>query len=445
MEPFERVVIVGEGPVDEHAGPALRDHVGWQLHRQAQSSDGAWLDSRHQSQAANAFLRVLDQALHGQLTRPVTDDAGWAAFVAASRATADEVLAVLDGRRTLVYLRGPAMLLVPAALREQRPDLSITLRLPTPWPAPELFARLPWRAQLLEGAAGADVLSVSSERDRKNLTRSFGRYLDGVGVAVRKGTLLLADGRRTRTISNPPGVALDDIAAISGAPAVDEEARLWRARLGGRSLVLTVGRLRGSSGLLEQLTAVERLLESKPELGEQLAFVVVAVEPPGGSSDARREIESAIGRINGRFTPPGGEVPVHYLHGGVPPHVLAALYRTAEVLVVTPLVAAASLAVKEYVIVQHDSGGAGRVLLSETSGTAAELEQVRTCNPFDLDDIAEGITGSWRWDPVEAKRGLAAMAARIRRHDVQAWWRRELAFAADPRLDLPDEGPEPGS
>lgn len=434
---FQRVVIVGEGPVDEHTGPALRDHVGWLLHRQAQPNEGAWLDSRHDARAAADFIAVLERALHGQLNRPVTDAVSWEAFAEASRDRAAEILRVLDGRRTLVYLRGPAMLLVPSLVRQQRPkDVAITLRLPTPWPAPELFARLPWRTQLLEGAIGADVVSVSAERDRRNLARSFGRYLD-VGVAARKGTVMLADGRRLRTITNPPGIDVAETLAMANQAAVDGETALWQQWAGDRSLVLTVERLHASSGLLEQLTAIERLLAARPQLVEQLAFVIVATEAPGASARTRRDIEATIGRINGRFTQPGGDVPVQYLHGGVPPHTLAALYRLAAVLVATPLVAAGSLAVKEYVAIQHDQDGHGRVLLSETSGTAAELPQVRTCNPFDLDAVAEGIAASWQWDPVEAGRGLAAMATRIRRHDVHAWWQRELAFADDPKTDLP--------
>jgi trehalose 6-phosphate synthase len=434
--PFERVVVAAEGPVDERTGPVLRDHVGSLLQHEAAASDGAWLENPPGSRAGLQFLAVLERALHGQLTRPVTDEVSWEAFTQASRDVVAEILEVLDERRTLVYLRGAAMLLVPAMLRERRPELTITLRLPTPWPAPELFARLPWRTQLLEGATGADVISLSAERDRKNLARSFGRYLD-VGVAARKGTVMLADGRRLRTIANPPGIDVAETRAVAGVDAVGDETALWRRWLGTRSLVLAVERLHASSGLLEQLTAIERLLADRGDLAEQLAFVVVATEDPGTSTRVRRDIESTIGRINGRFTQPGGDVPVQYLHGGVAPHTLAALYQLATVLVATPLVAAASVAVKEYVTLQHALEGDGRVLMSETSGTAALLSQVRTCNPFDLDSIAAGIVASWEAEPVQARRSLSAMATKVRRRDVHEWWKRELAFAADPKVEFP--------
>jgi trehalose 6-phosphate synthase len=431
---FERLVVVGEAPVDEHAGPALRDHAGWVLHRLAQDADGAWIDAAWPQD--DRALLTLERALHGQLTRPVTDPSMWDGFEEVSQRTATQVLGRLDDRETLVYLRGSALCLIPRLLRAERPDVAITLRLPTPWPAPELFARLPWRTELMRGAAGADVISLPAERDRKNLARSFGRYLDDVGVASRKGALLHADGRRTRTLANPPGVAVDEVLALATGPAVDREVERWREHLAGRSLVLAVDRQHTSGGLLEQLAAIEQLLEQRADLRDHTVFLVVSTVAPTGSEGARRKLESSIGRINGRFAFPGGPVPVEYLHGGVPGHVLGALYRLADVLVVTPLLAAATLAAKEYVLVQHAHGRPGRLVLSETSGTATELPQVITCNPYDLAAIASAIQQALAVDDTVAERNLAAMVHRVRRHDADAWWNVERAFAEDPRREL---------
>jgi trehalose-6-phosphate synthase len=432
---LERIVVVGEAPVDEHAGPALRDHTGWLLHRHAQVDDGVWIEAVWPSD--DQLLRTLERTLHGQLTRPVTDPSMWDGFVQTSQRIAGQVLGGLDARETLIYLRGSALLLVPRLLRTERPDLAVTLRLPTPWPAPELFARLPWRSLLLRGAAGADVISLPSERDRKNLARSFGRYLDDVGVATRKGALTHADGRRSRTIANPPGVAVDEVLALASGPQVEREMARWREHLAGRTLVLTVDRQHASGGLLEQLAAIERLLEQRPELRDRVAFLVVATLAPTGSSGARRRLESTIGRINGRFTEPGGPVPVEYVHGGVPAHVLGALYQLAGVLVVTPLLAGATLAAKEYVLVQHAHGRPGRLVLSETSGTATELPQTITCNPYDLDGIASAIRQALAVDEATARRDLAVMDRHIRRHDVDAWWQLERSLAEDPRSEVP--------
>ena len=48
--------------------------------------------------------------------------------------------------------------LVPAMLRERRPDLRIGFFLHIPFPPQELFMRLPWREEILRGILGADVV-----------------------------------------------------------------------------------------------------------------------------------------------------------------------------------------------------------------------------------------------------------------------------------------------
>ncbi len=62
----------------------------------------------------------------------------------------------------------------------------------------------------------------------------------------------------------------------------------------------------------------------------------------------RRELDELIGRINGRFGTVDA-VPIHYLYRSVPPHELAALYRAADVMVVTPLRDGMNLVAKEFV------------------------------------------------------------------------------------------------
>jgi trehalose 6-phosphate synthase len=53
--------------------------------------------------------------------------------------------------------------------------------------------------------------------------------------------------------------------------------------------------------------------------------------------ELRRKVEELVGRINGRFTDPGGNDPVHYLYRRVPYERLLAYYRLADVCPVTPL------------------------------------------------------------------------------------------------------------
>ena len=48
--------------------------------------------------------------------------------------------------------------LVPAMLRELRPDLTIGFFLHIPFPPVELFMQMPWRTEIIEGLLGADLV-----------------------------------------------------------------------------------------------------------------------------------------------------------------------------------------------------------------------------------------------------------------------------------------------
>ena len=95
----------------------------------------------------------------------------------------------------------------------------------------------------------------------------------------------------------------------------------------------------------------------------------------------RDEIEQLVGRINGDFGRIGRPA-IHYLHQSIPREELAALYRAADVMLVTPLRDGMNLVAKEYVAAAYDDGGA--LVLSEFAGAADELRQAFLVNPHDI-------------------------------------------------------------
>ena len=84
----------------------------------------------------------------------------------------------------------------------------------------------------------------------------------------------------------------------------------------------------------------------------------------------RENVEREVGRINGEFGRVGAPA-VHYLHQSYSRSELAALYRAADVMAVTPLRDGMNLVAKEYVAARTDLGGA--LVLSEFAGAAREL------------------------------------------------------------------------
>jgi trehalose-6-phosphate synthase len=302
-----------------------------------------------------------------------------------------------------------------------------------PWPSPDIFARLPWRQEILLGLLGADVVSFHTEGYRANFVQACGRCLDGTGVQVDGSAIKLPDRRVVSTTSAPISIDAAEFSRVARDPATGHEIRALRQQFAGRTLLLGVDRLDYTKGIVERLLAVEMLLERRPDLRGELAFLQVAVPSRDDVREYRNlraAVERHIGRINGQFTEPGSDVPVHYLYRGLPQEQLAAYYAAAAALLVTPLIDGMNLVAKEYVTVQHARHGSGSLVLSEFTGAAVELRDAVPCNPFDVEGLSQRIEHALRLPVATRRSALAAMARHVRGHDVHRWVAGQLADIA---------------
>ena len=107
-----------------------------------------------------------------------------------------------------------------------------------------------------------------------------------------------------------------------------------------------------------------------------------------GYQELRGKVEQLVGRINGDY----GEIgiaAVHYQRRNLPFDDLVALYRAADVMLVTPLADGMNLVAKEYVASRPDASGV--LVLSEFAGAVDELRWALQVNPHDVDGLAETI------------------------------------------------------
>ena len=376
--------------------------------------------------------RTLWPLLHGLVEQPTFDRSSWDVYrrVNEQFANVDDPL-----RPGLRWVHDYHLLLLPGILRRRESLGRIGFFLHIPFPPPEVFARLPWRASVLEGMLGADVVSFHTQRYRGNFLRTCAQLLDDVRV---DGTVVrLHDGRVVRTAAHPISIDAADLAHRAHAPNVERALAGLQAQFAPRRLLLGVDRLDYTKGIPERLRAIELLLEMRPELRRWITFVQVAVPSRGEIReyrDLRAQVEQLVGRINGRFTEPGLDVPVHYLYRGVTPDRLLAYYRAADVCLVTPLRDGMNLVAKEYVTVQDATRGSGALVLSEFTGAIEELRQALPCNPFDVEGLAGTISLALELDEDDRRRRLARMAATVRAHDVYAWLDDELELAPGPAL-----------
>jgi trehalose 6-phosphate synthase len=132
----------------------------------------------------------------------------------------------------------------------------------------------------------------------------------------------------------------------------------------------------------------------------------------------RETIEQQVGHINGVYGSIAGPA-VHYFNQSMPREELAALYRAADVMLVTPYRDGMNLVAKEYVAARGDLQGT--LVLSEFAGAAAELKQAFLVNPHDIAGVKNQIVRALRTEPAEAARRMRAMRRHLAKNDLEHW------------------------
>ena len=354
---------------------------------------------------------------HDGLRTPRFRRTWWRTYVEVNRKFADAV-APLVGPESTVWIHDYHLQLVPGMLRQRRPGAKIGFFLHIPFPAVELFARMPWRREILEGLLGADLLGFQSRLMTQNFLRAARRYADARGA----GSRIQSQGREIRAVPFPISIDVEEFETLAASDAVGRRVAELRRRIGPeRKIILGVDRLDYTKGIDVRLRAFEDLLARGPHTTSDVCMIQIAVPSRGSVAEyatMRRLIEETVGRINGEYGEPG-RVAVHYLHHNLAREELVAYYKAADVMMVTPLRDGMNLVAKEYVACRLDDSGV--LILSEFAGAANELRHALLVNPFDIDGMADAVEQSLTMPRRDQHQRMRSLRKTIHAHDLYDW------------------------
>lgn len=347
----------------------------------------------------------------------------------------------------LVWVHDYNLWLVPAYLRALKPNVRIAFFHHTPFPAADVFNILPWRREIVDSLLQCDLVGFHIPRYAKNFA-DVARSLSGAKIEgwapVEKG--LSAEGmalsepevpvslrtpeRSVRLGVAPVGANPELIESILATPESHALQAQLLGELGGRKLLMTVGRTDYTKGMIECMLAFERLLERRPELIDKVKMLVTSVRAASAMSiyeDTQRDIEATVGRINGRFSKLDW-TPVVLFGAAIPFERLVAHYRIADVCVTTPLRDGLNLVAKEFVASKQ--GAEGVLVLSEFAGCAVELTDAVLTNPYSNRSMDAAIDAALDMPADEARARMQAMDKVVRHFDL-AHWADEIAEQFD--------------
>ena len=342
----------------------------------------------------------------------------WDAYVAVNERFARAVTAVAAEGAT-VWVQDYQLLLVPQLLRALRPDLRIGFFLHIPFPPVELFSQLPWRTDILEGMLGADLVGFQVPGGASNFLRLVRRL---TRHKVERDTVRVDGGHVSVARAYPISIDTQGFAALAESPEVVAEAEALLEELGHPRLVfLGVDRLDYTKGLRQRIRAMGELFAEGKLDPAEVAFIQVATPSRERVDEYRRlrdDIDLLVGRINSEVGGIGRPAIVYRL-AGFPRSTMAAMYRIADVMVVTPLRDGMNLVAKEYVACHPGTDGA--LVLSEFAGAALELRQAYLVNPYDLNGM-KSVLMQAATDPAPVRRRrMRALKKQVETHTFDQW------------------------
>jgi trehalose 6-phosphate synthase/phosphatase len=314
--------------------------------------------------------------------------------------------------------------------RELR-DLGLTSKvayfLHIPFPPLDLFLKLPWCFQILNALLAYDLVGFQTQRDQRNFMQCVQAMSKDVLVRSEE-TVITAkvDQRDVRIGDFPTGIDFDEVALIAEGTEVERRVAEIHANLGSdtnrRTLLLGVDRLDYIKGIPEKLAAFRNALQRFPRLRKKISLIQIVLPSRMNIPKYRNlklDIDRMVSDINGRYAQTDW-VPIHYIFRRVDPTELIALYRAADIALITPLKDGMNLVAKEYCAANVTENGV--LILSEFAGAAAQLRaDALLVNPYDIEEVADTITAACDMPLAERRRRMQMLRTTVRKYDIY-WW-----------------------
>lgn len=355
----------------------------------------------------------------------------WDRYQAVNARFAEAVLeeARRVGGRPIVWIQDYQFALVANLLRrsvsrDESPELFIHQFWHIPFPPPEILHLLPYGVYqgILRGLVGNDLLGFHTDRYAQNFLACVAELLPGATVD-REARTVTYDGRTMSVGAFPISIDVERFESIAEAPDVAQHAAELRRRYAadGKQLGVSVDRIDYTKGIPERLRALDLLWQETPELRGRFTMLVVAT--PSRSELApycalQAEVVALTEEINRRFASPGW-TPIVVITENADAPELAAIYRSADLCLVSLLQDGMNLVAKEFLACQIDERGV--LVLSRFTGAAEEIDGAVLVNPFNVDGFAAGIRNALEMSPVQRRARMHEMRERLRHATIFDW------------------------
>jgi alpha,alpha-trehalose-phosphate synthase [UDP-forming] len=360
----------------------------------------------------------------------------WAAYQEVNRKFAQEVHRN-SGGRDFIWVQDYHLITFAREIRSLNNQSKLGFFLHIPFPPLDIFVKLPWRFQILRALLEYDLIGLQTQRDRRNFINCIRTLLSNVKIRGKGQVIsLYFEDREIRIGTFPISIDFNEFDHLAASKQVADTAWYLHEKFPNQKIVLGVDRLDYSKGILEKLNAYRNALRRYPELRSKTVLVQILVPSrrtiPMYAS-LKEEIERLVGAINGEFTH-SGWVPIHYMYRSLDRPDLVAYYRTAEILLVTPIKDGMNLVAKEYCASKVEDDGV--LIMSEYAGTVAQFHKhALIVNPYDIEGVADAIYQAFTMPGSLRRENMSKLRHIVRKSDIYWWVNSFLLAAIAKRID----------
>ena len=356
---------------------------------------------------------------HMAHVRPVFRTSDWEQYVAVNQRFADVVIAEARTDDPVVLVQDYHFALLPRMIREKLPKATIIMFWHIPWPNPESFGICPWREELLQGLLGNTLLGFHTPFHCKNFLETVDRYLE-TRIEYEASTISHG-GDLTQVEPYPISIAWPEPDTTTD---VIHSRKLFRQELHlpeAHCLALGVDRLDYTKGIVERFQALDRLLETHPELVGKITLLQIAA-PSRSSLDEYQNLEVRVRKlaldINQRHenvAAPAIILRIEHYDGEQLTH----CYRSSDICLVTSLHDGMNLVAKEFIAARDDEIGV--LILSQFTGAARELHEALIINPYHIEQGAQALYRAITMPELEQRERMLSMRQVVKDFNVYRW------------------------
>jgi trehalose 6-phosphate synthase len=353
--------------------------------------------------------------------RPRFREADFRCYQAVNQKFADAVLDEVGSSPAFIFIQDYHLALLPRILKEHRPDLYIAHFWHIPWPNPEVFRICPWRRELLDGLLGNDILGFHIQYHCGNFLETVADELE----ARIDSELSAVTYRGATTLVRPFPISVDfeRIAQDVNSSQVQAEVERIRNNFSINTEFVGVGvdRMDYTKGIPERLMALSHFFDKYPEYRGRFSFIQTGALSRmhlRAYKDLNDRINAGAERVNWRH---GSRewTPIVLTRMFTSYEQILALYRMANLCLVTPLHDGMNLVSKEFIAARNDEQGV--LILSQFTGASRELTDALLINPYHIEATAEVIHQGLEMPKEEQRMRMARLREVVAERNVYRW------------------------